>query len=171
MKKATRRGLVAGVTLELVGIVGLNFFTTAFFAQSSFCRLCGEEQQISHIFWIPVEKTRPTRLSGYLASVGYPPGHKHEWLFAGGGGGTILCAIGDGRHLLNEVHGEDSVRLLEGLHRYLPGEFDLYVKRLLDTDPCAFRYFISPDDISSREKFNERLADLEATRKIMTESP
>lgn len=144
--------------ISTVGLVLAAIFTEAFFRSTAICDGCGAQRISRSVFWIPVPEVRATKVSAYLDSIGYPGSHEHKWLFSQGSGGTVMCAIGPGRHLARFVDEQCVVDFLIGLRSYR-GEaaFNSYLRQIL-TPRSGMRleipYDFTTEDRRSREAFN-----------------
>lgn len=118
--------------LVALGLLWMADQAFAFFFWGSYCKECGAARSSRNIFWIPIHRVQETKLSSFLESIDYNQGHRHEWLFSGGGGGGVLCAIGEGRHLREVVAEADTITFLAKAWRFLPPEeFRAALRRIL----------------------------------------
>jgi hypothetical protein len=90
------------------------------------CTTCGQMQYLSE-FQIPLTRltyftTRRPSATPFSIALNRAKivntTHTHQWLFASGGGNGILCAIGDGRHLLTAVTSPDVATFLQATATY-----------------------------------------------------
>jgi len=156
------RPIFWGLVLLVAGLAGLGLFTGAFFGWTSFCEVCGAARVSHNVFWLPVHHVKPTAFSSYLDSIGYAKGHRHEWLFAQGSGGLVMCAIGKGRYLMHNVTAPGMTLYLQGLHAYRDAaEFDRAVRRLLEPRGALHNipFEITAADVATREAFGRWSAE------------
>jgi hypothetical protein len=91
-----------------------------------------------------------------LRENGIVPDHRHNWIFAGGSGNFMLCAIGRGRHLVSATKSEEFASLVLLLHenqqtefrdRIVTGVFDPYRSHIFH----SVSYLNPPGKLSGTE--------------------
>jgi hypothetical protein len=95
------------------------------FYSSSVCMRCGAARQTTEwqlpftriaAFRRSSERATPVSLSLTTNHVVAP--HSHRWLFAGGGGNGIRCALGRARHVYSTVESAQVAQLIGYLEKY-----------------------------------------------------
>jgi hypothetical protein len=102
-------------------VLGVTFTLWPYrFYYDSFCSQCGAykwslDWQLPHseICFFSHSTVAETSLSLYLVSSGTVQSHKHNWIFAHGGGNGIRCALGDGDSIRSSAASPKVVRFLE----------------------------------------------------------
>jgi hypothetical protein len=117
------------------------------FCYTSVCGQCGTLQQTTEwqlphgrFTFFRRSSERATPLSSTLLMNGIIAPHRHEWVFANGGGNGITCAIGEGSYIRPVVESPAFARLIDTLHRHgqnalrdkvLRGAFDPSIAHLV----------------------------------------
>jgi hypothetical protein len=96
------------------------------FESSEICTTCGQMQDVTE-FQLPftsftyftTRRQTATPFSIAMNRAGLvPSNHKHQWLYATGGGNGVKCAIGEGRHLLTAVTSPEVATFLQATATY-----------------------------------------------------
>jgi len=159
--------LVLGAVLSiLIGAVLLDFVRPAFFTSESFCRTCAAERLSRDILWIPVHRVRATTLSAFLERSGVLEDHQHQWLFASGRGGWVMCALGRGQYLQLVANDAEVVEFLEALLEFHGKDAVRdHVRYLFDpetADSARVCFRCRPQEFTSREDFDRWLSEQRA---------
>ena len=108
--------------LHLIILIGgasvLAWFTGGFFDETQICTHCGAIRQEHRVLWMPFRKTQQTPLSIYLNSLPGSTPESHQWMFVGGHGGPIRCALGSGRELLRPIKSPEVVESLKAIRKH-----------------------------------------------------
>ncbi len=106
--------------LLLLGGAATTFawFTGGFFDGWEICTHCGAIRQEHRVLWMPFRKIQQTRLSLYLNSLPGGSSESHRWMFTGGHGGPIRCALGRGRNLIQPVKSLEIVTSLKAIREH-----------------------------------------------------
>jgi len=158
------RKLALFVGLPSVMIVWtIAWLGDGFFGGREVCTTCGRIMTTSRIFWIPSSRIEATELSRFYDSYkGHEADHNHTWLFASGGGGSILCAIGRGRHLYSAVKNEKSRVALELIAKNGKGDsVDRWLGRLLDPVTSQAAYLALSNLAENSNSFDESYQEAE----------
>ena len=100
------------------GVSVLAWFTGGFFDSFYVCTHCGATRQEHRVLWMPFRKTQQTPLSIYLNSLTGSTPESHQWMFTGGHGGPITCALGSGRELLRPIKSSEVVESLKAIRKH-----------------------------------------------------
>lgn len=114
-----------GKSIIIGGITCFVFLAVAWWASfysSSFCTVCGQElsttewqvplTQITYWRW---QRLRNTPLSDAISRQSVAGKHEHAWSFAHGGGNGVMCAIGQGRHLVTAALSPDIANFVDAV--------------------------------------------------------
>jgi hypothetical protein len=110
------------------------------FNYSSVCTQCGAMQRtfewqipLTSITLLRHSSEHATPASAALVRSGIIMKHEHQWLFCGGYGNGIMCAIGGGRHIAPAVQSEGVGTIISASQQYGELAFcDRILKALLD---------------------------------------
>lgn len=100
------------------GVSVLAWFTGGFFDETQVCTRCGAIRQEHRVLWMPFRKIKQTPLSLYLNSLTVGTPETHQWMFTGGHGGPIRCALGRGRNLIMPVNSLETVESLKAIRKH-----------------------------------------------------
>ncbi|MBK1831894.1 hypothetical protein JIN77_14255 [Verrucomicrobiaceae bacterium R5-34] len=133
-----------------------------FFRGTEICTTCGRMQSTSRMFWIPRTTIKETELSGFYDAYWGDDGHDHSWLFASGGGGSVMCAIGEGRHLYYAIRRPEPVAGLELIRKHRGDRaVDLWLSRLLDPELSHDSSFLMMELTDDPDDFDNIYQELE----------
>jgi hypothetical protein len=153
-----------------LGITVFAYLNEGFFGGREICTQCGREKVISRVYWIPSSRMEENGISRFHDKLERGKGHRHDWLFASGGGGAITCALGVGRNLISSVRSEEAVQALEEIRKRRGDEAArLWLGRLLDpkvtrdADSALWPLTDGPEDFDvaydeAEEEFARRLS-------------
>lgn len=155
--------LAAVVALVAVGLYG-NFASTAV------CSRCGAMREM--VEWqIPAtfitlfrhSMIHATPVSEALMSSGLVPPHEHSWLFCHGGGNGVLCALGEGRHILPLMQSKNVAAILGASQQFKEQTFrDQLLQALFDPKTAAavrsLEMSVPPNGFADAKSFHAWLA-------------
>lgn len=111
----------------------LAWFTGGFFRLTNVCNECGAIQDVRRFMWIPIAEVHETPLSLYLKSIRLASPHSHDWMFVGGHGGPITCALGDGRDIMWANRSPEIVMALKAIRKHRgDAEAERWIIRIFD---------------------------------------
>lgn len=128
----------------VLAAVGLLLSGSALFGAfgfSSVCTRCGAirdstEWQIplTRITIFRTSSEHQTPVSTELLRSGVVSNHEHQWLFSSGGGNGVICAIGEGRHIIPVVESSGVAAILAAGQRFGEVQFrDRLVRFIFDS--------------------------------------
>lgn len=145
------------------------------FVYTSICSQCGM-LKTSRVVQIPgtlltlfplPSSLEETELSKALARSGLVSAHDHHWLFCQGSGNGALCALGDGRFLMETATAPHVAALIDACHHYDQMTFGRRIVSLsLHPDSSrAVRYYFSnipAHGFANAEELQDWIADRES---------
>ncbi|MEO5913739.1 MAG: hypothetical protein ABIS50_05870 [Luteolibacter sp.] len=121
------------LALLLGGVVAAAWFYDGFFNETEVCTHCGARQETRRVIWIPFREIHETPLSLYQRSLEGAVPQPHQWMFAGGRGGPIICALGAGRSLFTACGHDETVEALKAIRKHRgDADAEIWKSRILD---------------------------------------
>lgn len=125
----------------LIGLCLLIVVLWSSFSFTSVCPTCATERHTTQL-QIPLTSATyfswssesATPVSVALASIRPAPPHSHQWVFAVGGGNGVMCAIGEGRHLLGPYRSPETAAFVKNVAAFDPPQLPQVLKLIADSN-------------------------------------